>query len=138
MTRLIGTLIFYFDDTDDVERDLLAIKSAELQIMNSEVIGADPSDIQWAYSEPEQTDWSASAVINMDVIDGDPEISQSEIEQLAFARTEFPIDFSAPTGAVYSGIAFVRSFSISSVDQRVQEIRVDLRGTGILVADQVT
>ena len=138
MTRLIGTLIFYFDDTDDVERDLLAIKSAELQIMNSEIVGADPSDIQWAYSEPEQTDWSASAVINMDVIDEDPEISQSEIEQLAFARTEFPIDFSAPTGAVYSGTAFVRRFSISSADQRVQEIRIELRGTGILVADQVT
>ena len=138
MTRLIGTLIFNFDDTDSVERNLFAIKDSELRITNSERSGADPSDITWAYSEPEMTEWSASATLNMEVDEDVQDITQSEIEELAFTKAEFPIDFVAPTGAIYSGIVFVRNFSISSADQRVQEIRIDLRGTGILTPVTVT
>ena len=138
MTRLIGTLIFNFDDTILVERNLLAIKNSELRLSNSEIVGADPSDITWAYSEPEMTEWSASASINLEVDTAVQDITQEEIEKLAFAKTEFPIDFLAPTGAMYSGIVFVRNFSISSADQRVQEIRIDLRGTGILTPVTVT
>ncbi len=138
MTRLIGTLIFNFDDTDSVERNLFAIKDSELRITNSEISGADPSNIEWAYSEPEMTDWSASATLNMEVDEDVQDITQSEIEELAFTKAEFPISFLAPTGATYSGTVFVRNFSISSADQRVQEIRIDLRGTGILTPVTVT
>jgi hypothetical protein len=138
MTRLIGTLIFNFDDTGAVERNLLAIKNSELRLSNSEIIGADPSDLGWAYSEPEMSEWSASATLNMEVDSGVPDITHEEIEKLAFKKIEFPIDFVAPTGAIYSGTAFVRNFSISSADQRVQEIRIDIRGTGILTPVTVT
>lgn len=137
-TRLAGTIVFNFDDTDDIERDLLAIKNAELRIMNSEVVGADPSDIEWAYSEPEMTDWSASAALNMEVASSIQDITQEEIEKLAFTKAEFAIDFVAPTGTVYSGTVFVRTFTVSSVDQRVQEIRIELQGTGILTPVFVT
>ncbi len=138
MTRLIGTLTFNFDDTDSVERDLFAIKNSELQISNSEISGADPTDISWAYSVPELTEWSASATVNMEVDEGVQDITQSEIEELAFAKTEFPIDFVAPTGTVYSGTVFVRTFTISSADQVIQEIRIELQGTGILTPVFVT
>ncbi len=138
MTRLIGTLIFNFDDTSSVERDLFAVKNAELQVSNSEISGADPSDISWAYSEPDLTEWSASATLNMDLDDGDLDITQEEIEALAFAKTEFPIDFVVPTGTVYSGTVFVRTFTLSSADQAIQEIRIDLQGTGVLTPVFVT
>ncbi len=138
MTRLIGTLIFNFDDRNSVERNLFAIKNSELRLSNSEVVGADPSDIGWAYSEPEMTEWSASATLNMEVDSGVQDITQEEIEILAFTKAEFTIDFLAPTGAMYSGTVFIRTFRVSSADERVQEIQVDLQGTGILTPVFVT
>jgi hypothetical protein len=132
MPRVTGTLILNFDDTAEVERDLLAIVNCAIDINVDSLEGGNPDGLGWKYSGPNQSDWTASAFLNMDKTNGAPHVTQSEIEALAFAKTIFPVSLVAPTGAIYSGQAFVRGCSLATADQAVGGISLNLRGNGAL------
>lgn len=130
MTRLAGTITLNFVDTDSVSRDLFAQFSTTLMIATSGNVCENPDDKAWENAHPELSEWTVDLAFNV-VEDDDTgilEISQSEIEALALARTIFPVTFTAASGAEYDSTAFVTGYKPASGDQRIFTGSLSLRG----------
>lgn len=132
MTRVSGSITLHFDDTSSVERHLLALTGASLALETDGEAAANIADRSWMNERPLLTAWSVDVAFNLVATDGIPDITQSELEALAFARTTFDIHLTAANGTVYVGQGFVASYQLGSADQKAGTATARIRGSGVL------
>ena len=133
--RVSGLLDVVFDDIGAVSRTAYATFAVNISLSIEELEEADADQYSYRKYFPGQQSWRASLAHNEVILtDLTQEDAQVALEELAFARTRFPIVFTSAAGTTYTGRAWIPSFGFASADQAVFKASLEFRGIGELVS----
>ena len=130
--RIAGSMALQYGDALGVGRSVVAMVRAALTAETEGYAAQHPSDPSYEYTVPIVTRWSVDVAYNLDATAGIPHVTQDKLEDHAFSKDEFAVQFISDAGVYYTGTAFVTRFAIDTSEESAARATVQLTGNGPL------